>query len=120
MNAATAYVHMERKQHLQHIANHDENDVVQDSVLDQVQNFGTEEELKVLASHKGACKQMATEVELGKGKVDTHHGQVVVDEEENKTGNQEQEQQPVAAELFNEAVFTVQNAFLFSIRLLIR
>ena len=45
------------KQHLQHIAHHNEHNVVQDGILGQMQDLRPEEELKILESYKGAGKQ---------------------------------------------------------------
>ena len=63
-----------------------------------MQDFGPHQEFKILEPHEGAGKQMIAEIELGESEINAGHGEVIIDQEENKAGNQEQKQDPVPPE----------------------
>ena len=70
-----------------------------------------QQEFKILESHIRAGEKGVPEIELGKSKIDAHHGEVIVDHKKDETRNQEEEEDPVAADFLNEAVFMPQDSF---------
>ena len=98
----------DREEDLEDITDDDKDEVVQDGIESQVRDFRMQQEFKVLESDIGARKQGIPEIELGEGEVDADHGQVIVDEEEDKAGDQEEEQDPVPSQFLKETVFPAE------------
>ena len=105
--------HQDCKEYLQHISQKNKSDIVQYGVFRKPEKISLHQKFKVFHSHKGACPQSVPEIKAGKGIVDSNHGQITVDQEVDKHGNQHEEQDPVFPYFLHKAVFMIKLPLLF-------